>query len=453
MPYLNDEEHKFDYVAVAADQTRTKGRMLARSVGEVREELRAAGLYPVDVTPAKTGFWKQDLFASKENRPLKLNAGQQAAWAQQFYTLIRSGVSQSKALTVIGEGSADPRFTRMCNDLADRVTSGQTLSVAMEDHPGCFDPVFRACVSAGEATGDMEDALRRLARTLGKQHKLRLSVKKVTAYPKAVSLAIGALVWVILTFIVPRFAKIYSDLGQDLPLPTRIMLNLSSTLSPIHVEFSTSPPFITDLTPGSHTLLTAPINFLSPILWAVVGVFAARRWKAAHADDLAALARIERVKWRMPLLGELSRKAALLRWASTMGGALGSGLQQYAALDLAAAASGSPNISLATEGLRDAVRSGRRLSDGLGDHPELFPPDIRTMVATGDEAGASAEMFERVAEALEDDVDAIVGTLGPKLEVALIVVMGAVVGAMVITLYLPIINLSKAVGDSNNPGG
>jgi len=143
-------------------------------------------------------------------------------------------------------------------------------------------------------------------------------------------------------------------------------------------------------------------------------------------------------------MGKLLKYNMTYRWSATMAGAMSAGLQAQDALGLAGRTAGSPWMKLVTIGLQDAIRSGRTLSSELAKHPDLFSAQLRAMAATGEEAGEQAEMFENVAFTLSDEIEAMIATLGAKIEVLLLMVMGAVVGGLLVVLYMPILNLTQA---------
>jgi type IV pilus assembly protein PilC len=454
---VSSKLQQYTYEAVSAEGKMKKGRIPAASYEDALSALQSEGLIPVRLDLFQRTVGNLDIIKPKEDRELRLKADATANFARQLYLLVRAGLPLARSLEVIGEDHPDVRFTRMCNALAERTLAGTPLSRAMAEFPKCFDEVFCSYISAGETTGNLEEALYRLSKTLEKANQLRLKVKAVTAYPKMVSAVIALVVVGIILFLVPTYAKIYGEFGAELPAPTRALMWLADITWPIRLRFGGGFPFVhfsdtgfwfnLGLPPFDRSgpnILTTPINFFSPITWMVGTLIAWRRWRKKHADDLEIGTKIEKIKFRLPVLGKLWKTAMMHRWSSTLAGALSAGLQLNAALDIAASSSGSAWMRLVTADLKDAVQAGRPLSRQLRMHPELFDPRIKAMAATGEEAGEPAEMFESVAFTLEDELDAIVAVLGARIEVVLLVMMGTVVGSLLIVLYLPIFNLSSA---------
>lgn len=444
------DQKNYAWVAVGLDGKRRKGKSEGDSPTQVVQALQAEGLTPLSVTEQSTSLFEKDLQFRRKG--LRLDVSQLASLARQLNLLIAAGLSVPRSLAVMGEDSDKGLYRDMLLALAERTTAGVPLSRALEEFPDAVPETFRAYISAGEATGDMERSTARLAHTLEKQNALRLKIKAVTAYPKMVSYAIGLLVIGIILFLVPRYAKIYSSLGQELPAPTRALIALSRQFSPLHVIVKTGSDSVVplpsiDLMPPGNNLLTAPVNLLSPLLWMIAAVAVWKVFRRRTANNHHIGARIERVKWRMPLFGALLRTQVMYQWASTMAGALSSGLQTFTALDLAGRTSGSSYLRLVSTDLQEAVRAGKPLSAQLGQYPEVFTSQLRAMAATGEEAGEPAVMFENIAITLESELDTMVATLGARIEVALLIGMGAVVGSLLIVLYLPILGLSNAVSE------
>lgn len=436
-----DAPKVFQYEAVTPAGTRVRGakaRMTAYSPEAVRRELVDQGFVPIEIREVSGGGLNVDVTAFWKNRPLKLKPQALAAFSRQLHQLLRAGISVPRAVAALGEDAADARLTEMCNDMSTRVQAGVPLSTAFAEYPAAFDDVFCAYIQAGEETGALVATTERLARMMEKRAQLALKVKSVTAYPKMVAGVIGLLVTGILLFLVPSYAKIYNDFGAQLPAPTQALVNISHQFLPITART------VFKVLPVPWTIRP---NLLSPVLWIGVAVLAVRWFLRATKDNPDVGIKVDTLRFRLPIFGQLSHKLALFRWSSTLAGALASGVQTYASLDLAARASGSRWIAAVTPALREALQTGRPLSAQLAEYPKLFPANLRTMVTTGEASGELSDMLGSVSNALDDEIDAIVSGLGAKIEVALLMVLGVVVGGLLVVLYLPILNLATTVGD------
>lgn len=403
----------FVYEAVSGSGERVKSRMTALNERAVANALQAEGWLPVDIRPEGGGL-SFDVGAAWENRPLKLDTAQSSEFARQLYQLLDAGISAPRAFAALGE-DADPRVTAVCDDVSSRVSAGQTVSDALGAHPKAFDDIFRAYVRSGETSGTLELTVGRLADMLGKRAAMRNKIKGVTAYPKAVAIAIGLIVTGILKFMVPVFANMYGEFGAELPAPTRMVVALSNRL---------------------------PLA----LLFVVAVALGVREFVQRRGDEPEWSVRIDRFKYkRLPVFKELNHKTALYRWASTLGGGMDAGVNVYESLTLASDASGSRWIRVVTPELTKAVREGRRMTEEMRETSELFPANIRTMISTGEETGDIPAMLSSVTQSLDSDIDRIVATLGAKIEVALLIVLGTVVGGLLAVLYLPILNLANTV--------
>lgn len=445
----NEGPKTFTYEAISPQGERIKGKqakMTAYSADAVRKQLGSQGYVVIDVKESGSGL-SIDLSELGGRGPLKLDAGELAQFARQLHNLLNAGISIPATLMAIGEDAKDPRFTQMCLEMANAVQSGTPLSAAMADQEPTFDEVFVAYITSGEATGSLPATTERLAQMMAKKAELRLKIKGVTAYPKMVAYVIGVLVLGILMFLVPNFADIYADFGAELPAPTQALVTVSNQMLPLSAELPLRDniPILGRLIPNP---LTIRPNLLSPLIWGVALIFGVKAWLKATADNDEIGIKLDKAKFRMPVFGELNRRLVLFRWTSTLSGALASGVQTTESLELAARASGSRWIKAVTPALVDAIRSGRPLSTELLAYPDLFPPNIRTMVTTGEKSGEMAEMLESVAAAVDNEIDAIIAGLGAKIEVALLMILGGVVGGLLVVLYLPILSLTTTVGES-----
>lgn len=462
MPFLtsktpSDPEapKNFKYEAVSPTGTRMKATMTAPSAGAVAAALHAQGWIPVKVEYAPNTGLNFDVARWAKNRPLKLPLERIAQFAAQLRQLLDSGVSIPQALASLGE-EEEPRFSAMCVDLSEKSAAGVPLWRALEAYPAIFDEVFVSYIRAGEDTGSLPQTVKRLTDMLDKRVKLAKQIRAVTSYPKFVSIAITLIVTGIMLWMVPMFANLYKQFGAKLPLPTRILVSASHVFVPFHflktfginmlgVHFGVPMPELSIL---HHSLPIPPIpipNPESPLVWLVVGFFGARYFLKRTKNNRNISIKVDKLKYRMPLFGDLIYKMDMYRWATTLAGSLDAGVPAIPSLELAARASGSRWQQVIVEDLQEVVRTGRLLSEALNMHRDLFPPAVRSMVATGERAGEVADMLKSVANAMDDDIERIIHGLSAKIEVALIMVMGAVVGAILVALYLPIIQLTLVV--------
>ena len=442
---LDDPNMKlFEYIAVSAvGGDRVKARMAAPRASIVATTLQSEGYVPVSVIEVENTGLNFDIGA-KFKRPFKLKVPALAAFSRQLHQLLKAGLSIPKSLQALGTDHPDPRMTQMTTVLADKTSSGIPLSVALKDYPKVFDDIFISYIAAGEETGELVATTGRLAKIMEKKAKLQGKIKSVTAYPKMVSSAVGLIVVGIIAFLVPKFEEIYASFGAELPGPTKALVSISNQMNPVSFK---------SLLPSPLTFIGIPYpNPTSPIFWILGIFFGVRFYIRANRENLDFREKLDKFRYKIPIFGKLTAKLEMYRWASTLSGALQAGMQLMPALELAGRSTGSGWHMKVAASLREVVRTGKSLTQGLEANRALFPSTVRSMVATGEVAGELPNMLESVAEAIDDEVDTIVSTLGSRLEVALLMVMGIVVGGLLMVLYLPIINLASAAS-SGNLGG
>jgi type II secretory pathway component PulF len=479
----------YRYTAISPTGVRHKGKMQGPSNKDISVALQNDGWIPLSIEEMSTTGMNTDLASLAGGDVIKFNIQEIATFSRQLAELLRAGVPLSRALASLGEEQA-PKISRLCTELSAQVASGVPLSDALKRFPGVFDEVFRSYVAAGESAGTLPETMVRLAKNVEKRAMMQQKIKSVTAYPKFVSMAIGGIIGGIITLLVPMYAKIYASFGATLPKPTLVLLAISNNALPFSFTKTVPMPWFMDegLTiPGLFTRLFAiiflflgfeglrlyrgkprnlfkliirvlfisfitifakdhRINIISILVWgtviAILVTFTI--WKEVNKDNAKVVKKIDSIMFRLPLFGAISMRGAQFRWSSTMAGALTSGVPIASALLLAAGTTGSRWYAMVAKDLMASVRAGKPLSEGLAFEPILYPASIRAMVATGEQTGDLATMMDSVANAVDSETDALIAGLAAKIEVALLLTMGIVVGGLLLVLYLPILNLASA---------
>ena len=395
----------------------------------------------------------------------KLKWGGRAEFARRLFQLQRAGVALPSALLSMAEGQK-PMMAEMYQELAEKVSAGATLSSAMLAYPKAFDEVTVAYISSGERTGALEEALERLSVLLARRAAMAAKVKGVMAYPVMVGSVIILLVTGIVMFLVPSYADIYKSFGAKLPTPTLMLIVLSKNMLPVFgwdteggypdAPFTLNIPFFNDYAALAVVGVRIPginigVNPLAVFAVVAMAIFGWKTFRKRTADNQQVNIFLDRVKFRMPVLGGLNALSALFRWASTLAGGLQTGVPQTDAVDLAARASGSKWYQALVPEFVSGLRAGRPLSAMMAENDDLFPVNVRTMVSTGESTGDVETMLDSVSESLSEDIDALTAGLSAKIEVALLVIMGVVVGGLLIILYLPILQLASTA--SSGMGG
>ena len=336
-----------------------------------------------------------------------------AIFTRQFATMINAGLPLVQCLDILGQQAQNANFKNVIVAVMHDVEAGATLAEALRKHPKVFDKLFTNMVEAGEAGGVLDDILLRLATYIEKAEALKRKVKSAMTYPLVVAtVAIGATVFMLL-FIIPTFAKIFTDFGGDLPMPTKVVLALSNFLR------------------NAWYILLAGI---------AAAVFAYRRYVAVESGRR----NIDRLKLRIPVLGDVLRKGAIARFTRTLGTLISSGVPILDGLEITAQTSGNKVIEEAILETRGSIREGETIAAPL-KQSKVFPPMVVQMISVGEETGALDEMLNKIAAFYDDEVNTAVDTLTSVIEPIMIVVMGLVVGGMVVAMYMPMFKLVSVV--------
>ena len=389
-----------------------EGNLDADSERLLVERLRTMGYTPIAVTPQRVETLNREIRIPGLHRSgIKLR--DVAVFARQFATMIDSGLSLLRSLAILAEQTENAELATVIGQVRTDVEQGSNLSNALGRHPKVFNRLFVAMVRAGEVGGSLDRVLLRLAETIERQVELRRKVRSAMTYPVVVGVLVVGIVSAMLLFVIPMFRDIYRQLGGSLPAPTQFLIGLS--------ELVRSWWFVI-------------------VGLAIVGTNVARRWVATDEGR----ARWDALKLRAPVFGGLVRITALSRFARTFAALVRSGVPILEALDIVAETSGNEVVAIAVRDGRQAVEQGEPLARRLETH-DVFPPMVTQMMAVGEETGAVDTMLDKIADFYDQEVEATVAALTSLIEPLLIVVMGACVGGMVISLYLPMFNIIKLI--------
>ena len=386
------------------------GERVADSMDAATAALRREQINVTRITPAAKG--KEEGAAKKEKggrTGKKVAAKNLAVFTRQFSVMIDAGLPLVQCLDILGSQEEDKNFAFVILATRTDVESGASLADAMRKHPKTFDPLFTNMIAAGEAGGILDTILKRLATYIEKAVKLAGQVKSAMIYPIAVVVIAGAVVGVILWKVIPTFAALFSGLGADLPLPTRIVIALSDNL----VRFF---PFI----------------FIG-------GGAAAYGFKTYYATDNGRRV-IDQITLKLPVLGNIMKKIAVARFCRTLSTLISSGVPILDGLEITAKTSGNAVVEDAIMVTRKSIERGETISAPLKD-TKVFPSMVTQMIGVGEATGALDTMLGKIADFYEEEVDTAVAGLLTLLEPIMIAVLGIVVGGIVIAMYLPIFDL------------
>ena len=385
------------------------GERVADSMDAATAALRREQINVTRITPAKAA---KDQGAKKEKTGKtgkKVSAKNLAVFVRQFSVMIDAGLPLVQCLDILGSQEEDKNFAAVIAATRTDVESGASLADAMKKHPKTFDPLFTNMIAAGEAGGILDTILKRLATYIEKAVKLAGQVKSAMIYPIAVIVIAGAVVGVILWKVIPTFAQLFSGLGADLPLPTRVVIALSNNL----------------------------VNYF-PFLFVGAGA-AGYGFKTYYATTNGRRA-IDSLTLKLPVLGNIMRKIAVARFCRTLSTLISSGVPILDGLEITAKTAGNAIVEDAIMVTRKSIERGETIAAPLKD-TKVFPSMVTQMIGVGEATGALDTMLAKIADFYEEEVDTAVAGLLTLLEPIMIAVLGIVVGGIVIAMYLPIFDL------------
>jgi type IV pilus assembly protein PilC len=339
----------------------------------------------------------------------KVGAKNLAVFTRQFSVMIDAGLPLVQCLDILGNQEEDKNFAAVILQTRTDVEAGASLADAMRKHPKTFDPLFTNMIAAGEAGGILDTILKRLATYIEKAVKLAGQVKSAMIYPVAVIVIAALVVGVILWKVIPTFAALFSGLGAELPLPTRIVIGLSNNL----VQFF---PFL------------------------IVGIGLAAYAFRQYYSTAAGRRVVDGSLLKAPVLGNILRKIAVARFCRTLATLISSGVPILEGLEITAKTSGNSVVEDAVMVTRKSIERGETISTPLKE-TDVFPAMVTQMIGVGEATGALDTMLAKIADFYEEEVDTAVAGLLTLLEPIMIAILGVVVGGIVIAMYMPIFDL------------
>jgi type IV pilus assembly protein PilC len=406
------------YVVRARD---TKGnpkreRIVAETPSDARTALRERGLFVQELTEDRGLLEKLSTFKLEDIKTAltSVTVKDKAVFSRQFAVLINAGVAMVRGLGVLSDQCPNPKMKKALQEVSADVQQGTNLSDAMRKHPGCFDGLYVSMVQAGEVGGVLDEVMNRLAKLLEDMARLQNQIKSAMTYPIAVgSLAITIFLGMCI-FLLPIFARIFDELGAQLPPFTAFMIGIS--------------------------------NFLrSPyVLLLVAAIFAAAFAYRQYYNTKVGRVTMDRFFLKMPLFGDLVQKTATARFCRTFGALSRSGVPILTALEIVRDTAGNQVIANAVDEAKQEVQTGGMISLAL-QRAQVFPVMAIQMISIGEETGEIDTMLMKVADFYEDEVEQAVKALTSIMEPIMIVVLGGMVGSILVAMYLPIFSVMDAI--------
>jgi len=397
----------FEYAVRDKDGKLVKGRIEAPSSNAVANRLRSMGLAPLSINEVKTTGLQREIKIPGFGEKIALK--DLAVMARQMATMISAGLSLLRTLAILADQTENPALAKVLAQVRNDVEQGHSLSASMSKHRDTFPPLMINIIRAGETGGFLEDSLVSVATNYEAEVKLRSKIKSAMTYPVMVlCMAIVAMVAMLL-FIVPVFEEMFASLGGTLPGPTLLLVRLSGIM-----------------------------KWLAPLLL-VLGI-AFSFWWRKHKNDEAIRARVDPWKLKLPVFGKLFRKVAIARFARNLGTMIGAGVPLLQALTIVGETSGNWVVESAVKNVQESVRTGNSLAGPLASS-EVFPPMVVQMIAVGEDSGALEQMLHKISDFYDQEVETTTEQLTSLIEPLMIAFIGAVIGGMIIALYMPIFNV------------
>jgi len=398
------KQYPFTWEAKDVRGTRVRGKTMAANQAAVRATLRRQGLVPTRIRR------KSSLFQKRQ----KITTGDIAIFSRQLATMMAAGIPMVQAFDIVGSGHENQSMQKLIMTVKTDIEGGATLAESLAKHPVYFDDLFVNLVNAGEQSGALETLLDKIATYKEKTEAIKKKIKKALTYPTAVVAVAIIVTTILLIYVIPTFESLFTSFGADLPSFTRMVVDLS-----VFVR-----------TQG-YILLVLGVAAVGSLIY-----FKKRSRKFAHFLD--------RTMLKLPLIGEILRKAAIARYARTLSTMFAAGVPLVEALESVAGATGNIVFQEAVLDIREEVSTGQRLQRAM-EATDLFPNMVIQMIAVGEESGSLDEMAAKVADFYEAEVDAAVDNLSSLLEPAIMAILGILVGGLVIAMYLPIFKLGAVI--------
>ncbi|OSI12097.1 type II secretion system F family protein [Neisseria canis] len=380
-----------------------RGEVVAKDEEEARKKLQRRSIKPLRISKVKS------------TRKKKITQADITVFTRQLATMMKAGLPVMQAFEIVARGHSNPSMTQLLMQVRGDVEQGSPMSKAFAKHPKYFDRFYCNLIAAGETGGVLESLLDKLALYKEKTQAIKKKVKSALTYPIAIVVVAIALVMVMMMFVLPEFGKVYEGMGAELPGLTQVMM----TISRFFVEW----------------------GWLIIILM-IASVIAAVK---AVQNSPSLQRRVDAWLLRMPIFGNIVRKATIARWARTTSSLFAAGVPLVEALDSVAGASGNILYEEATQDIRAKVNQGMSLTSSM-QSTELFPNMVLQMASIGEEAGSLEDMLNKAAEFYEDEVDNAVAQLSSLMEPIIMVVLGSIIGVILVAMYLPLFNLGNVVG-------
>lgn len=392
-----------------------KEKIVADNLREARAQLSSRGLYVQELKQDQK--FSPDLsLKNLSDSFTRVTVKDKAVFSRQFAALVNAGVALVRGLGVLSEQCPNPKLKKALTAISSDVQQGVSLSDSMRKHPECFDGLYVSMIQAGEVGGVLDEVLNRLAKLLEDIARLQNQIKAALSYPVTVGTLAVLIFFGMVRFLLPIFAGIFKEIGVELPAFTQMMMNISY--------------FVQDFQ-----------NVLFMLIVIAGGIFAFRQYYKTRVGRET----VDRLMLKLPLFGDLIQKTATARFCRTFGALTRSGVPILTCLEIVRDTAGNQIIANAVDEARKEIQTGGMISVAL-QKEQVFPLMAIQMISIGEETGELDKMLSKVADFYEDEVEQAVKALTSILEPIMIVVLGGMVGAILLAMYLPMFSVFEKLG-------
>ncbi|HOG09909.1 MAG TPA: type II secretion system inner membrane protein GspF [Smithella sp.] len=404
----------FEYIALDEKGRQLKGFIDASGVSAARQKLREENIFPVEINQTETKKESALAGALKINLWERVSANQVAVFTRQLSTLLGAGMPLVPSLSILMQQEKNPLLKKSLAQIREQVNEGKSLTEAMAEFPRIFPSFYLNMVRAGEASGTINLVLERLADFSENQQALMNKIRSALAYPIIMFIMGSAVIFLLMTFVVPKITGIFTDMNQTLPLVTIVLIKVS--------------------------------NFLKAFWWIILillfGGLAAIRYMTTGTDS--GRRAWDNIRLKIPVMGQINRKIAIARFCRTLATLLQSGVPLLTAMEIVRNIVNNVIIGDAIHQAARDLEEGKGLSGPL-TKSGLFPPLVTEMIAVGEQSGTLETMLNRIAAAYENESQASITVMTSLLEPIMILFMGLVVGFIVVSILLPIFEMNQLV--------
>lgn len=403
---------KFRYRAVDGNGQWSKGVLETGTYQQAVEELRSKGLWISELFAYGDSILQKDINDILFGGP-KVKTQHFTVFCRQLSTMYMAGVNMVEAIRILSEQTESKPFRKVLASVSEEMKRGTQFSVAASAFPSVFSNVFVNMIKAGEASGNLDEMLNRLAIFYEKEHYTSQKIKSAMIYPIIMSVVMVLVVTFMMIFVIPRYVQNFQDLGLELPLPTRMVMHLSEWIQ-------------------SYWYVIPVVPLVPVLLLKLIGNTEKGRYQ------------LDKLKLKVPVFGQLWHKQAIARFSRTFSSLFAAAIPMMQAMTIVSNVVGNKAIGQLISTSREGIRSGNSMAEPF-QKSWLFPPMVVQMMAIGERTGALDSMLEKVADFYEADVDAMADRLKSLLEPLMILAIAGVVGFIVLAILMPTFKMMEGV--------